>query len=961
MESNVSLEALAGLDAFCGDKFWDDSIWKRSYPTLTRCFRHTALVWIPCVFLFCISPILTAQITHGRGMPLPWTRRLTVKMMLAVLLASDSLFLLATSLMKAATGRIPFAVEFVYPLMLFLAMTLHAAFIYGCRRCGKLTSGGLFLSWMLFTVCGLPEMMYWIHVTWNLKSYRGTSLPQWFAHIIWWPMCLAELILHCFADSPSLFTKIIDKEKVSSPEVLSSFINRLTMWWFNDICRTGVRKPLEPSDLYALNDGDSSAVLVPKWSKLWERKLNEYNYRRSQISHSQATRDPREARVNPDTPLLMDVDEENPSGENGHEPNTSSASGVKPPSIICCLFVLFKWEIITAMLTKAASDLLQFCNPLLLRSLIRFTEDPHRPLWEGILLAVTMFTTSELSSLMQSHYFYLMYRVGTRVQTCLTAAVYRKTLRLSNAARRTKTVGEIVNLMSIDIDRFQQISPQTMQYWSNPLQIGLALFFLWHQIGISVLSGVAVMMTLFPINFLITMLIRKCQVQQMWYKDERTKMVNEVLNGIKVIKLYAWEPPMEKVINGLREKELALIRRAALLRTLSDMFNSASPFLVALSTFATFIMLDPKNVLTPEIAFVSLTLFNQLRTPMSQVAEIITQTVQVVVSNRRLTEFLISDELSPFCVDNGARDNDEVIKASDSSLAWDKTEMGATLHNIDLSVKKGQLVTVVGRVGHGKSSLLQALLGEMDKLHGYIGLTGRVSYVPQQPWMQNQTIRQNITFGKKFDEYFYNRVLDACALYPDLQMLPLGDMTEIGEKGINLSGGQKARISLARAVYQNHDVYLLDDPMSAVDSHVGAQLFSAVIGPEGMLRNKTRILVTNELAFLKHSDHILIMKNGMVEHQGTYQELMQSGALGPLLEECEKEEERRRKQEAEESDLEEVYDELSEYEDTVTESPIIDVSSQNAIFAGAFENGKLNFLFVLFRCQLQKRLLDFFR
>ncbi|EPB75608.1 ABC transporter, ATP-binding protein [Ancylostoma ceylanicum] len=359
------------------------------------------------------------------------------------------------------------------------------------------------------------------------------------------------------------------------------------------------------------------------------------------------------------------------------------------------------------------------------RSLIRFTEDPHRPLWEGILLAVTMFTTSELSSLMQSHYFYLMYRVGTRVQTCLTAAVYRK-------------------------------------------------------------------------------------VQQMWYKDERTKMVNEVLNGIKVIKLYAWEPPMEKVINGLREKELALIRRAALLRTLSDMFNSASPFLVALSTFATFIMLDPKNVLTPEIAFVSLTLFNQLRTPMSQVAEIITQTVQVVVSNRRLTEFLISDELSPFCVDNGARDR------------------------------------------------------EMDKLHGYIGLTGRVSYVPQQPWMQNQTIRQNITFGKKFDEYFYNRVLDACALYPDLQMLPLGDMTEIGEKGINLSGGQKARISLARAVYQNHDVYLLDDPMSAVDSHVGAQLFSAVIGPEGMLRNKTRILVTNELAFLKHSDHILIMKSKLL-------------------------------------------------------------------------------------------------
>ncbi|KAK6061257.1 ABC transporter, ATP-binding protein [Cooperia oncophora] len=150
--------------------------------------------------------------------------------------------------------------------------------------------------------------------------------------------------------------------------------------------------------------------------------------------------------------------------------------------------------------------------------------------------------------------------------------------------------------------------------------------------------------------------------------------------------------------------------------------------------------------------------------------------------------------------------------------------------------------------------------GEMERLCGYVGVSGRVAYVPQQPWMQNQSIRTNITFGKSYEEYFYNRVLDACSLYPDLQMLPHGDMTEIGEKGINLSGGQKARISLARAVYQNYDVYLLDDPTSAVDSHVGAQIFSCVIGPEGMLRNKTRILVTNEPAILGHSDKIYVMK-----------------------------------------------------------------------------------------------------
>lgn len=318
---------------------------------------------------------------------------------------------------------------------------------------------------------------------------------------------------------------------------------------------------------------------------------------------------------------------------------------------------MFKWDVITAMFVKLLSDVLLFCNPLLLKSLIRFTEELERPMWQGVVLAFTMFFSAELSSILLSHYFYLMYRVGTRVQTCLTAAVYRKTLRLSNAARREKTVGEIVNLMAIDVDRFQQITPQTMQYWSNPFQIGLALFLLFQQLGVSVFSGVAVMVLLFPINFVITMIIRKWQIAQMYYKDERTKMVNEVLNGIKVIKLYAWEPPMEQVIEDLREQELGLIKKAAFLRTFSDMLNTASPFLVALSTFATFIYIDPKNVLTPEIAFVSLTLFNQLRSPMSQVAELITQTVQVVVSNRRLKEFLVSEELNVEAIDHRARDS----------------------------------------------------------------------------------------------------------------------------------------------------------------------------------------------------------------------------------------------------------------------------------------------------------------
>ncbi|CAI4229334.1 unnamed protein product [Auanema sp. JU1783] len=925
MEPTLYSDHLKGLDAFCGEKFWDDNIWNSTHiPTLTQCFHHTVLVWIPCLFTFFCAPVLTGQIFYRNENPLPWTRLLLSKVTLAITLVILSFLLFAMAFYQAVASDFPDAVEFVYPLMLCLAMIILSIFGYSCRVYGKVTSGGLFLSWVLFAFCGVPELYYWLHRLGSSQKMGFYDHARCFAYLVWWPITAIEAVMYAFSDSPASNYKSLNEDGITSPEMTSSFLNRLTMRWFNDICSKGLKRPLEVQDLYALNDDDSSTVLVPKWFKLWDKALKDYNGRRSRANTLRSRASTRRSRsASTDQTPLLQTEETDDYGSLPIKPPS-----LKPPSILWCLFKLFKWDVITAMFVKLISDLLIFCNPVLLKSLINFVEHPEAPLWQGIVLALTMFGCSQLSSLLQSHYFYLMYRVGTRVQTCLTAAVYKKTLRLSNAARRERTVGEIVNLMSIDIDRFQQISPQTMQYWSNPLLIGLSLFFLWRQIGVSVMSGVAVMLALFPINFFITMVIRKWQVQQMKYKDERTKMVNEVLNGIKVIKLYAWEPPMESVIVSLREKELKLIKKASFLRTFSDMLNTASPFLVALFTFSTFIFIDPKNVLTPNIAFVSLTLFNQMRSPMSQVAELITQTVQVFVSNKRLKAFLVAEELSQECIDTQARDNDDCINVTDANLSWEPEDQSATsLSELNFSVQKGQLITVVGRVGAGKSSLLQALLGEMEKLRGYIGMSGRVSYVPQQAWMQNNSMRQNITFGKKFDEYFYNRVLDACALYPDLQMLPLGDMTEIGEKGINLSGGQKARISLARAVYQNHDVYLLDDPMSAVDSHVGAQLFSAVIGPEGMLRNKTRILVTNELSFLKHSNLILIMNDGKIEHEGSYAELMQQGALAPLLEECEKEERDRRKKEEEEAQEEAGYEDCSDidYDDEiVAESPLID-------------------------------------
>ncbi|GMS94758.1 hypothetical protein PENTCL1PPCAC_16931 [Pristionchus entomophagus] len=385
-------------------------------------------------------------------------------------------------------------------------------------------------------------------------------------------------------------------------------------------------------------------------------------------------------------------------------------------------------------------------------------------------------------------------------------------------------------------------------------------------------------------------------------KDERVKMVNEVLNGIKVIKLYPWEEPMEAHITDIRERELILMRKSALVRTVLGTFNAAAPFLVAAASFGTFILSSDQHILTPQIAFVSLTLFNQLKVPMMTISMLISIFVAAKVSNKRLKGFLVSDEIDDTNVNRN--ENADVSPNSFEFCNVDATwDIGAedtkpTIKSIRLSVPRGSLVAVVETVGSGKSSFLSAMLGELTRQKGEINVTGRLAYVPQQAWIQNISVRDNITFGRAFDRQWYERVISACAIIADFSMLPHGDATEIGEKGINLSGGQKARISLARAVYQQDDVYLLDEPLSAVDAHVGRHIYNNVFGPRGLLAKKTRILVTHSLLNTKEADEILVFNEGKIIEKGSFHNLvLQKGIFAKLIEEY-----IQKKSEAEETD-----------------------------------------------------------
>nr|KAF6365704.1 ATP binding cassette subfamily C member 1 [Pipistrellus kuhlii] len=538
-----------------------------------------------------------------------------------------------------------------------------------------------------------------------------------------------------------------------------------------------------------------------------------------------------------------------------------------------------------SFLYKALHDIMMFIGPEILRLLINFVNDKKAPAWQGYFYTAVLFLSACFQTLMLHQYFHICFVSGMRVKTAVIGAVYRKALLITNSARKSSTVGEIVNLMSVDAQRLMDLTTYINMIWSAPLQVIFALYFLWLNLGPSVLAGVAVMILMVPLNAVMAMKTKTYQVAHMKSKDSRIKLMNEILNGIKVLKLYAWELAFKDKVLAIRQEELKVLKKSAYLAAMGTFTWVCTPFLVALSTFAVYVTVKETNVLDAQKAFVSLALFNILRFPLNILPMVISSIVQASVSLKRLRIFLSHEELDPDSIerqpikDGGGSS----ITVRNATFTWARSDP-PTLNGITFSIPEGSLVAVVGQVGCGKSSLLSALLAEMDKVEGHVAIKGSLAYVPQQAWIQNDSLRENILFGRQLQESYYKSVIEACALLPDLEILPSGDRTEIGEKGVNLSGGQKQRVSLARAVYCDSDVYLFDDPLSAVDAHVGKHIFEHVIGPKGMLKNKTRLLVTHGISYLPHVDVIIVMSGGKISEMGSYQELLaRDGAFAEFL------------------------------------------------------------------------------
>lgn len=561
------------------------------------------------------------------------------------------------------------------------------------------------------------------------------------------------------------------------------------------------------------------------------------------------------------------------------------------PSLFRALVKSFGGPFFVGAIFKFIQDCIAFTQPQLLKRLIIFVhdyhDDPSIPLTRGFMIVMSMFSLSVIQTASLHQYFERVYDTSIKVKSSMTALVYQKSLNLSIEAKKAKTTGDIVNLMSVDTQRLQDVCQNLQLIWSGPFQITLCLISLYNLLGNAMWVGVGILVITVPLNTRLFRFQKKLQKDQMKVKDERTGLISEILNNIKSLKLYAWETPYKEKLTYVRnEKELKNLKKIGIFQAGNQFIFNSTPFMVSCSTFAMFIILYKGTPLTTDLVFTALALFNLLGFPLMALPLTIGNIIESQVALSRLTEFLCSDEIEDDVINRypAAKSVGDVsVKVEGADFLWSREPYKTALVNINYTAYKGQLSCVLGKVGSGKSALIQALLGSLHRTNGIASIAGSIAYVPQTAWIMNGTIKENILFGCKFDPDFYQKTIHACALSQDLEILPDGDETQVGEKGISMSGGQKARLSLARAVYARADVYLLDDVLSAVDEHVGKHISNNVLGPNGLLKNKCRILATNSMAVFKFSNHLTMMADGRIVEEGTYSDLLLSKKKTSLL------------------------------------------------------------------------------
>ena len=717
--------------------------------------------------------------------------------------------------------------RFWTPILTLLSLIVIGVAHYLEHERSRVPNGVILFYWLFFIVAYAVK-------TRSLVS-RGQfeeQLPYAFTFTVSFGLAVLELALEWLVPKRRSAYDRLEEEQLSPIEFANVF-SVLTFSWVTPMMKYGYHKYLTEDDLWPLRTRDQTGTTSAKFESAWQKELD--------TNH---------------------------------------------PSLWIAMFRAFWAPYFRAAIFKTFHDVLQFVQPQLLRLMITWVDSYRKektpePVAKGAAIALGMLAVATIQTTMLHQYFQRAFETGMRIKSSLTAAIYRKTMVLSNEARASQSTGQIVNLMAVDSQRLQDLTQYGQQLYSAPLQIILCMASLYQLVGISMLAGVGVMLVMIPINGLIARIMKGLQKTQMKNKDSRTRLMTEILNNMKSIKLYAWTTAYMAKLNYVRnQQELKTLQKIGAASALANFTWSTTPFLVSCLTFAVFVMTNDRP-LSSDLVFPALALFNLLTFPLAMLPMVISAIVEATVAVERLTAFFRSNELQSdaIIIEPEAEDpGDETVSVIEGSFSWGR-EAELRLKDINYIAKKGELNCIVGRVGAGKSSLLLSLLGDMYKHKGTITLHGKVAYVAQQPWVMNASVKDNVTFGYRWDAQFYEQTMQACGLKEDLDALPDGDDTEVGERGISLSGGQKARLTLARAVYARADIYLLDDILSAVDQHVGRHIINEVLGQNGLLATKTRILATNSIPVLREADHVCLIQDGSIIETGTYAEAMATDGL----------------------------------------------------------------------------------
>lgn len=622
------------------------------------------------------------------------------------------------------------------------------------------------------------------------------------------------------------------KDLKPNPRENANILSVATIWHTIPTFLVGRKKDLEVSDLYQAYSGHQSKLLGDRIEAAWRQE------------------------------------------------EANAVKSKRKPSLRRVLIKLFVFSYIlrgiSCLIIEFGSRLLQ---PLLLGRLIAYyaTEGNTISKSEAYGYAGGIVGCALLQVMLMSPYMVSLLHVGMKIRVACCSLVYRKALRLNKAALVDTTIGRMVNLLSNDVNRFDVAVLFAQYLVVGPIQMVAATYFMYQKVGVAAIVGVCALFSFIPLQLILAKLIANFRFKMAYKTDERVRLMNEVIAGIQVIKMYTWEKPFAKFVSLARRSEVKFIRSVSYLRGLIfSFFLFGTQFSLFISIFA-YIMFGEH--ITAEKVFVMNAFYNVIRLNMCNFfVQASAQIAEANVSIKRLNDFLLNDEKPTHSNNETQLSNDLLehsITITNAVAKWDQSMSNNLFENLNIKVKRGSTVAIIGPVGSGKSSLLSLILKELTLSEGKLEIDGCISLAAQESWIFTGTVRQNILFGKPFDKRRYKEVVRVCSLSRDFKLFGNGDQTIVGDRGVSLSGGQRARLNLARAIYREADIYLLDDPLSAVDTHVGRELFDRCIW--GYLKDKTVVLVTHQVQFLKDVDEIIILENGTINAQGTFEELQQCG------------------------------------------------------------------------------------